>query len=80
VRKILYVIEEAGNPEGAKDSVRYRLAESYCDGRSDYSQSVKTMESGGPRVYDAGKRIKGHKRHIVTDTQGNLVGLLVHEA
>lgn len=44
------------------------------------SQSVKTTESGGPRGYDAGKKIKGRKRHIVTDTQGNLVGLVVHQA
>ena len=44
------------------------------------SQSVKTTESGGPRGYDAAKKIKGRKRHIVTDTQGNLVGLVVHEA
>ena len=44
------------------------------------SQSVKTTESGGPRGYDAGKKIKGRKRHIVTDTLGNLVGLLVHAA
>jgi transposase len=34
------------------------------------SQSVKTTESGGIRGYDAGKRIKGRKRHIVTDTVG----------
>ncbi len=44
------------------------------------SQSVKTTESGGPRGFDAGKKIKGRKRHIVTDTQGNLVGLRVHAA
>ena len=44
------------------------------------SQSVKTTESGGPRGFDAGKKIKGRKRHIVTDTEGNLVGLVVHEA
>src|SRR5689334_3650337 len=37
------------------------------------SQSVKTTEAGGPRGYDAGKRIKGRKRHIVTDTLGHLV-------
>jgi transposase len=44
------------------------------------SQSVKTTESGGPRGYDAGKKIKGRKRHIVTDTAGHLVGLHVHQA
>jgi len=44
------------------------------------SQSVKTTESGGSRGYDAGKKIKGRKRHIVTDTLGHLVGLLVHPA
>jgi transposase len=44
------------------------------------SQSVKTTESGGPRGFDAGKKIRGRKRHIVTDTEGNLVGLQVHAA
>ena len=44
------------------------------------SQSVKTTESGGPKGYDAGKKISGRKRHIVTDTSGFLVGLLIHTA
>lgn len=44
------------------------------------SQSVKTTESGGPCGYDAGKKIKGRKRHIVTDTLGLLVGALIHAA
>jgi putative transposase len=44
------------------------------------SQSVKTTESGGPRGYDAGKKVKGRKRHIVTDTIGLLVGAEVHSA
>src|SRR6195952_5055741 len=44
------------------------------------SQSVKTTESGGPCGYDAGKKINGRKRHIVTDTAGHLVGLVVHIA
>ena len=34
------------------------------------SQSVRTTESGGPRGYDAGKKIKGRKRHILTETMG----------
>ena len=44
------------------------------------SQSVKTTECGGPRGYDAGKCIKGRKRHILTDTNGLLVGAIVHAA
>jgi transposase len=44
------------------------------------SQSVKTTEAGGPRGYDAGKKIKGRKRHIATDTAGNLLDTLVHSA
>ena len=34
------------------------------------SQSVKTTEAGGPRGYDAGKKVKGRKRHIAVDTLG----------
>ncbi len=44
------------------------------------SQSVKTTESGGPRGFDVFKKIKGRKRHIVTDTDGSLLELLVHPA
>ena len=44
------------------------------------SQSVKTTECGGPRGFDAGKKIKGRKRHIVTDTEGHMVGVQVHAA
>ncbi|MVT63950.1 IS5 family transposase [Bradyrhizobium pachyrhizi] len=44
------------------------------------SQSVKATESGGPRGFDAGKKIKGRKRHIFTDTQGNLLSAIVHPA
>lgn len=56
------------------------------------SQSVKTTESGGPRggacprarhsrdPGDAAKKVKGRKRHIVTDTTGLMVGAAVHPA
>ena len=39
------------------------------------SQSIKTKEAGGPRGYDAGKRINGRKRHALVDTDGR--GLLI---
>jgi len=44
------------------------------------SQSVKTTEAGGPRGYDAGKKINGRKRHVLTDTNGLLVAAVVHPA
>ena len=44
------------------------------------SQSVRTSEAGGPRGYDAGKKIKGRKRHVLTDTNGLLVAAAVHPA
>ena len=44
------------------------------------SQSVKTTESGGVSGYDAGKKVMGRKRHIVTDTCGFLIFILVHAA
>jgi putative transposase len=40
----------------------------------------KTTESGGISGYDAGKKIKGRKRHIVTDTLGLLIFVVIHAA
>lgn len=44
------------------------------------SQSVKSTEKGGPVGYDAGKQIKGRKRHIVVDTLGLILAVIVHAA
>ena len=48
------------------------------------SQSVKSAEKGGacidPHGYDAGKKIKGKKRHILVDTLGLLLHAIVHPA
>ncbi len=42
------------------------------------SQSVKTTEQGGERGYDAGKKISGRKRHLLVDTNGLILDVLVH--
>ena len=42
------------------------------------SQNVKTSESGGIGGFDAGKKIKGRKRHIIVGTLKLMVGLMRH--
>lgn len=44
------------------------------------SQSVKTADQPGPCGYDAGKKIKGRKRHLLVDTLGLLLGVVVTSA
>ena len=44
------------------------------------SQSVKTTEKGGLVVMNAGKKVTGRKRHIIVDTIGLLLAVVVHPA
>ncbi len=44
------------------------------------SQSAKTTEASGQRGYDAAKKVNGSKRHILVDTLGLLLEVVVHAA
>ncbi len=44
------------------------------------SQTVKATEQGGEHGYDGGKKINGRKRHILVDTMGLLLAVLVTTA
>ena len=44
------------------------------------SQSVKTTERGGPHGYDGAKKLSGRKRHLLVDTLGLVLKVIVHPA
>lgn len=44
------------------------------------SQSVKTADQAGERGFDAGKKIKGRKRHIAVDCLGLILGIVITTA
>lgn len=44
------------------------------------SQSVKTAKEASDVGFDGGKKVKGHKRHSLTDTVGNMLNVVVSAA
>lgn len=44
------------------------------------SQSVKSSCITKEKGYDAGKKVTGRKRHIITDTMGFILAIVVHNA
>src|SRR5471032_3285843 len=59
-------------PRGEPDRRNYRQPE-----RQERGKRGPAID---PRGYDAGKKIKGKKRHILVDTQGLLMHAIVHAA
>ena len=75
--------------DGVWESIRHQFAVMLREGAGREAspsaaivdtQSVKTTESGGPRGWDAAKRLKGRKRQVAVDTDGLLLGVIVHAA
>lgn len=70
-----------GDQHGAGDEpARDRGPRSLADRRGDRQPVGQNHESGSASGHDAGKKVKGRKRHIVTDTCGFLIFILVHAA
>ena len=85
VRDYFHRWRRAGLWERILDTLRQRVR---CrEGRPDGptaaiidSQSVKGTRTSGLRGYDAGQKVKGTKRHLLVDTAGLLLLIVVHAA
>jgi transposase len=75
--------------DGTWDRIQHRLRDQLRQQRGKQKapsaaildrQTVKVGEQGGPSGYDAGKKIKGRKRHVLVDSLGLLLGVWVTAA
>jgi len=78
VARRYYAWRDSGVIDRVHDSLRERLRERM--GRTTQptaaildSQSVKSTDVGGERGFDAGKKVKGRKRHLLVDVSGLLL-------
>jgi putative transposase len=67
-------------PFSGHDAARDRRSGGQPDGCHHRYPERQNHRKGGPRGYDAAKKVKGRKRHIGVDTSGFLLGVLVHAA
>ena len=68
---LFIMVQVARGHAGKKSSPTYCLID---------SQSAKTPSTALERGIDGGKKVKGRKRHIISDTLGNILAVVVHAA
>jgi putative transposase len=85
VRGYFHAWRRSGVWERILDTLRQRVRQH--EGKADEptaaiidSQSIKGSRTSGLRGYDAGKKVKGTKRHLLVDTLGLLLCVVVHAA
>ena len=75
LERIHHALYVAQREEGGREaSPTVAIINSQCEGRSKRGSWLD------PSGYDAGKKIKGRKRHILVDTLGLLLNVVVHPA
>ena len=67
-------------PSSGDEAARADRPRTEPDGHDHRHAKRQDDRKRGPRGYDAGKNVKGRKRHIAVDTDGLLLGLVVHAA
>jgi putative transposase len=67
-------------PSPGDDAARAGGARPEPDGGHHRHPEREGDGKGGPRGYDAAKKVKGRKRHIAVDSSGLLLGIAVHAA
>jgi putative transposase len=67
-------------PSSRDDVARADRPRTEPDGHDHRHAQRQDDRKRGPRGYDPGKTVKGRKRHIAVDTEGLLLGIVVHAA
>ena len=74
--------EQIHTPRSAQEAAPFDGEQGAYSQRSNHrlSEEAKTTEKGGLHGYDVGKKISGRKRQLLVDTEGLMIGVVVHEA
>ncbi|BAZ51965.1 transposase [Nostoc sp. NIES-4103] len=70
----------SSRPNTSSTATRFRAFRTFYCGDRRFPIGEDHRKKGEVYGFDGGKKVKGRKRHIVVDSQGLLIGVLVTEA